>query len=1209
MSTKSKSIKDSINSYSEYNVDGMDMEDHFKLIDLYFRQKYIMFSHLHNSFDKFIDDDIRDLLENGNNVFFEKTTKDKVYRYKFVYEDIAIRPPMIETEDEIMTPQQARLRDMTYSAKLLATITQVQEIVDIATGEIKTKVVGEPEKEYPVATIPIMVRSKYCTLNINKKFNKKECEYDPGGYFIINGGEKVMLSLERMVENKPFVWTKKDSNMLIYNVQVSSKSFTRDTMQLVNIRMKKENMINIQVPIINEISVFIVMRALGVETDRDIVNLIVYDKNDPDMLNIVRLALENAKDDKDTNAKRIITQDEALDLLVNKMRVVRSYKYSETDKDIKHIEKKMHLQSLLTDNFLPHVEGGNIEKAYYLGYMINRLLHCYLGRIPPDDRDSFVNKRVDLPGALLFDLFKQSYKKMLSECTKNFKKRNQDDNNPQNVINQIKPNIIESGLKTTLMTGNWNKKKGVAQVLQRLTYLQMLAALRRVNSPTIDASVNKLTSPRHLHPTQYGFLCYIETPEGNNVGLVKHLSLMGNVTIMQPSQIKTIKKHMIKDIINIRDVPSQQLNKYTKVFMNGEWIGLTEEPKKLYHKMKELKYQGRIDATTSVVHDIRSELECRELHVNCSGGRMFRPVLVAKDNKLVLNKEHIRMIALDGKETNTKVASWNKFMSRNPGVIEYIDAEEQFHAMLAMFPSDLKQSRDRSHVSYKDLSEVEFRSAPNRYDDSVYVRHTHCEFHPSMHIGVVASNITFCNCNQGPRNMFQFSQAKQAMGIPTTNYRDRLDLTYVLYHPQRPIVTTRSRKYVGTDILPTGENTIVAIACYTGFNQEDSVVMNKSAIDRGLMVATAMKREKSEIEKNQSTAQDDLFIKPDRSKVVGMSYGSYDKLNEFGFVPEETEVVDKDIIIGKVTPIQPVGNSTKELKDSSVAYKSHANGVVDRVWNKIYNSEGYEILKMRIRSERILMIGDKMCSTHGQKGTVGIILPQADMPFTKDGITPDIIMSPHAIPSRMTTGQLIECLVGKVSAILGLETDGTPYQRLDVESIKDLLEELGYNRNGYEKLYDGRTGKAMNSEIFIGPVYYQRLKHMVNDKIHGRARGPRTMTTRQPPEGRSRDGGLRFGEMERDCVISHGMSRFLKERMMETADAYTAHVCDKCGLFAQRMIRKDSSQFIRKSDVFWCPSCRNKTDVSKVRLPYAFKLMIQELMSMNIAPRIRTKSG
>lgn len=492
-------------------ANNLSVDDIFKLADLYFKQKNIMYTHLYSSFDKFLDEDIPNLLKGNNNVFFEKTTADKIYRYKFVFTNISIKPPFLENEEELMFPSDARTKNMTYAVKLVANIRQVQEVVNIADNTVQVNELGDPDFEYPIASIPILVRSKYCSTNLKKDYNETECKYDPGGHFIVNGSEKVVMSQEYMIENRPLVFLKKDSSSSSYVVQVNSKSPNTDMIQVINIKIKKDNTITIKVPILNDVPVFILMRALGVESDKDIINYIVYDKNDVDMLNIVRVALENSKTETTEKDKgeKLRNKEDALKYLITKMRVVK--KYNETDAKIRDLEKKMHLEQLLRDNFLPHVTGGVKAKAHYIGFMINRLLHVHLERLPLDDRDSYTNKRVNLVGPLLFELFKQFYKKMLNDCGKHFKKRNFDDNKPLVIITHIKSNIIEQGLKTALLTGAWGKRKGVAQMLQRLTFTQTISALRRINSPTMDASNNKLTSPRHLHTTQIGPICFAET--------------------------------------------------------------------------------------------------------------------------------------------------------------------------------------------------------------------------------------------------------------------------------------------------------------------------------------------------------------------------------------------------------------------------------------------------------------------------------------------------------------------------------------------------------------------------------------------------------------------------------------------------------------------------------------------------------------------------
>ena len=471
---------------------------------------------------------------------------------------------------------------------------------------------------------------------------------------------------------------------------------------------------------------------------------------------------------------------------------------------------------------------------------------------------------------------------------------------------------------------------------------------------------------------------------------------MGNVTLTRRNQVYIIKGFLVDKLVDLHDISPGDLKTHTRVFLNGEWLGITNQPQRLYLALKRMKYNGDLDQNVSIIHEIKSEIESKEIRICCDGGRMYRPYFVIEDNTVKLNKEHINTIILKGKSSAATSANWNEFLIKNRGLIEYLDTDEMVNSMISMFPSDVEKMRQRQVDTAKIIPQIKIEdthSITNRYDDFVYVNYTHCEIHPSMMIGAVVANIPFSNHNQGPRNIYQYSQARQAMGIYASNYRDRLDISYILYYAQRPLVTTRLVKYINTDMLPTGENAVVAIACYTGFNVDDSVIISQSAIDRGLYITKSVKKYITTIQKNQSTSQDDVFTKPDRSKVAGMRHGSYDKLNDQGYVPEEMVIENGDIIMAKISPIQPIGTSDKTFKDNSEQYKSHVPGVVDRVWTEIYNHEGYEMRKMRVRSERIPIIGDKFCSRHGQKGTCGILLSSADMPFTKDGIQPDIIVN------------------------------------------------------------------------------------------------------------------------------------------------------------------------------------------------------------------------
>ena len=1057
----------------------------FDLMDCRFAKNNILYEHLHNSYND-VTNQIANYLEKNKNIFEENRVGDKIYRYRFKYENIHVRPPLNENGDTLMTPTDARDKNSTYSIKFIAKISQIQEIYDLTKKEIiSEKVIGNPYEKETAVIIPKMVPSD---------------GLDPGGYFIVNGAEKIVLSIEKMVENKPLVFIKKEPGFDNYEVKINSRSSDPNVIpQGIQIKLKKNYDITIKVPILNEVSVFVLMRALGLETDKEIVKYIVYNEDDIDMLDILKISVDLSKKD---GKKLILTKEDAYYSLTNKLRVVK--KYIDKDRKLQYEEKKEHLEALLRNAFLPHINSDKFAnvlkvKAIYLGYMINKLLNCYLKRTKPDDRDSFVNKRIEMPGDLIFDLFKQYFKKMLNECNKFFKKRSGGNHDtPLLIINQIKPSIIEQGIKSAMMTGNWGKKKGVAQMFPRLTFLQSISFLRRIDAPGGDATSSKLTGPRHYHPSQVGFLCLtgdteilmsdgtiklikdikngdsvisvnketlqvseckvknyfsqlagaithlrlengntikctpeheiytvthneftseyfmmradrfesgdivvcydnvkneiteskvvfvgqcnpemvydyetsnndhtiigngivlsncaIESPEHANIGLVKHLTMLSSITIGSSEHSNTLYEIITtnKNFIHMNDHSVLDLSESTKIFLNGEWLGFTKNPLELYKTLRELKTNSIINRTTGIVHDIQNG----EIKVYTDSGRLFRPLINVKNNVLGLTNKMIDEIVKD-KKSISNTNKWDLLMMKYPEVIDIVDCEEQYYTLIARTPKEVYKMNLRDKVSIPDNNEP----IVNRYDDSLILNYTHCEFHPSLLMGVIVANIPFANHNQAPRNIFSFAQTKQAMGWYATNYRDRADISYILYHTQKPLLNTKLSKYIHTDILPCGENAVVMAGCYTGHNQDDSIVFNQTAIDRGLFRSSSLKKWSSKIEKNQSTSQDDIFMKPDQSKLAGTRHAVYDKLNDKGYVPEETTIVNGDVIIGKVTPIRPAPGSNKCYKDSSEIYKSGEQAIIDKVFLTT-DSEGSDMIKMRTRSIRIPKIGDKYC--------------------------------------------------------------------------------------------------------------------------------------------------------------------------------------------------------------------------------------------------------
>ena len=601
-----------------------------------------------------------------------------------------------------------------------------------------------------------------------------------------------------------------------------------------------------------------------------------------------------------------------------------------------------------------------------------------------------------------------------------------------------------------------------------------------------------------------------------------------------------------------------------KVFINGNWIGITETPYELFRELKAKKYLGIINIYTSIIFSYKD----KEIKICNEAGRLVRPVLRVEDNKTLLNSDIVNAI-------NSNELSWDDLLYKDTSIIEYIDPEEQNMSMIALKYEELK--KEKQGFIYK---------------------YTHCEIHPSTIFGILASCIPFPEHNQSPRNTYQCAMGKQAMGVYVTNFNNRMDKTsYVLNYPHRPLVDTRIMNLIKLNEIPSGIPVIVAIMTYTGYNQEDSIMFNQGSINRGLFQATIYHTEKDEDKKLHG--DDEVRCKPDKNKTKSTKFGNYNKLNTKGVIPENTLLENRDVIIGKIIPIKENRNDhTKVIKyeDDSKVYRTNEQCYVDKNYID-RNGDGYSFCKVRIRTVRQPVIGDKFSSRHGQKGTIGNIIPEKDMPFTESGIKPDIIINPHAIPSRMTIAQLKETLLGKVLLELGLFGDGTSFGNLDIKTISSELLKLGYEKNGEELLYDGISGKQIETSIFMGPCFYQRLKHMVLDKTHSRAIGPMVSLTRQPAEGRSRDGGLRFGEMERDCMISHGASKFTKGRIYDASDKFEVYTCNRCGMIAA--LNNDVHIHI-------CRTCENRTDFKLVKLPYSCKLLFQELITMNIAPRIIT---
>ncbi|KAL3445968.1 hypothetical protein BJX65DRAFT_280255 [Aspergillus insuetus] len=1245
-------------AYDEEYYDDMDegitSEDCWTVISSFFDTKGLVSQQL-DSFDEFISSTMQELVEEQGQVTLDQTlppAEDEidpvvVRRYELKFGTVMLSRPSVTEGDgatTIMLPQEARLRNLTYASPLYLGITKRimegrERLVadrdedDMIDSNEDRKAQGTylswEQKELPadqakeetvfIGKMPIMLKSKYCILkDLSEQalYNWNECPYDSGGYFIINGSEKVLIAQERSAGNTVQVFKKAPPSPTPYVAEIRS-AVEKGSRLLSQLALKLfargdsakggfGPTIRSTLPYVKtDIPIVVVFRALGVVSDEDILNHICYDRNDTPMLEMLKPCIEEG----------FVIQDRevALDFIA---------KRGSSQSSMNHERRVRYAREIMQKELLPHIsqsEGSETRKAFFLGYMVHRLLQCALGRRDVDDRDHFGKKRLDLAGPLLANLFRVLFTRVTRDLQR-YVQRCVETNREIYLNIGIKASTLTGGLKYALATGNWGEQKkaasakaGVSQVLSRYTYASTLSHLRRTNTPI--GRDGKIAKPRQLHNTHWGLVCPAETPEGQACGLVKNLALMCYITVGTPSE--PIIDFMIQRNMEVLEEFEPQVTpNATKVFVNGVWVGVHRDPAHLVNTMLSLRRRNMISHEVSLIRDIRE----REFKIFTDAGRVCRPLYVIDNDpksencgNLVLNKEHIRKLEqdkdlppdLDPEDRRERYFGWDGLVKS--GVVEYVDAEEEETIMIVMTPEDLEISK-QLQAGYA-LPEEEHDK--NKRVRSILSQRahtwTHCEIHPSMILGVCASIIPFPDHNQSPRNTYQSAMGKQAMGVFLTNFDQRMEtMANILYYPQKPLATTRSMEFLRFRELPAGQNAIVAIATYSGYNQEDSVIMNQSSIDRGLF-RSLFYRTYTDSEKMVGLTVVERFEKPMRSDTIGMRKGTYDKLDEDGIIAPGVRVSGEDIIIGKTAPLAPdaeeLGQRTKAHTklDVSTPLRSTENGIVDQVLVSTSNDD-LKFVKVRMRTTKVPQIGDKFASRHGQKGTIGITYRQEDMPFTREGVTPDLIINPHAIPSRMTIAHLIECQLSKVSALRGFEGDATPFTDVTVDSVSRLLREHGYQSRGFEVMYNGHTGRKLVAQVFLGPTYYQRLRHMVDDKIHARARGPTQILTRQPVEGRARDGGLRFGEMERDCMIAHGASAFLKERLFDVSDPFRVHICDDCGLMTP--IAK------LKKGLFECRLCNNKHRISQVHIPYAAKLLFQELAAMNISARMFTnRSG
>lgn len=1036
------------------------------------------------------------------------------------------------TKHEIY-PLEARFRNLAYSAPLSLEMTS---IVDGREQETEPVLIGD---------MPVMLKSKLCFLSQllpEELIAHGEDPNDPGGYFVINGSERVIVAMEDLAPNRILVDIDTRGTSPVYQAKIFST--TVGFRARIELHLKSDDAIYVSMPgVPTEIPLIIVMRALGLKSDKEIADSVSPDK-------IIQNELESSFE----KAVGIDSVAEAIIYIGNRVAHGQVEEY-----------RRQKAESILDRNFLPHIGrtiDKRIEKVLFLGEMANRVIELKRGKRRPDDKDHFKNKRLKLAGPLLADLFRIAFRNLTRDIKYQLERMGVK-RQLLTVSAAVRPGITTERLQHALATGNWGRGRvGITQLLDRTNHTSTLSHLRRLQSPLSRSQPN--FEARDLHPTHWGRLCPNETPEGSNCGLVKNLALGSCISVSV--NLEKIKQMLYKiGVIPIQEANGSVREAGAKVFADGNLIGYSLSAEELADEIRRRRRQSDISSEVNVAFFSKIYVgEKDELYVNCDEGRVQRPLIIVDDGIPKLQPEHVEKIR-SGEWT------WTDLVKN--GIVEYIDAEEEENLYIAL-----------------------------RYNE-VKPEHTHVEITTYSILGICASIIPYAEHNQSPRNSYEAAMAKQALGINLTNFLLRVDSrSHILHYPQRPLVGTRPMDIIGYDLRPSGQNCIVAVLSFEGYNMEDALIFNKASIERGMLRSTFFRIYEAECRQYLGGLKD-KFVEPEPG-IRGYRGEQYYKLLEpDGIISLESNVAGGDVLIGRTSPPRFL-EEYKEfevkgptMRDTSVDMRPSETGVVDAVFIT-ETGEGSKLVKVRTRDQRIPELGDKFASRHGQKGVIGMVVPQEDMPFSPEGLVPDILINPHAMPSRMTIGQFLESIAGKVAAARGRQVDGTPFISEKPDELKKMLVDLGFSHTGREILYNGIMGERFSADIFMGVVYYQKLHHMVADKIHARARGQVQMLTRQPTEGRARGGGLRFGEMERDCLIGHGAAMVLRDRLLEESDKYMLYVCENCGLIAYYDIKQ------RK---YLCRVCEEKGQISPVIVSYAFKLLLQELMSLCVTPRLRLK--
>lgn len=1128
----SNELKDTDDLYAPVK----SLKEKWKLIPAFLSNKGLVRQHI-DSFNYFINVEIKKIVKANEKVVWD--AQGSTFYLKYL--DIKVGTPVVEEgflqdtqyRPDWATPHICRLRDLTYCAPIT---------VDVEYLRGQQRVV---KNGFQIAKMPIMLRSSNCILtgkSPSELAKLNECPLDPGGYFIINGTERVILLQEQLSKNRMIVEEDKKGGI---TCQVTSSTHEKKTR--TNIIMKKGCFYLRFNVFSDDIPIFIIFKAMGLERDQEIIQMIGTDQNTTDVI------LPSADE---CHRAQVYTQTQALRYMGSKIRQKRVWgaggvKRTPLDE----------ARDLLLTTILAHVpvENFNLKpKAVYMALMLRRIIEAQNNHALIDDRDYYGNKRLELAGSLLALLFEDLFKKYNSELKKTGEKIGSKIGARQFDIGaHLKRDCITPGLINAIASGNWTVRRfkmeriGVTQLLSRLSYISALGMMTRINSQF--EKTRKVSGPRSLQASQWGILCPSDTPEGEACGLVKNLALMTHITTdLEESPLARLAYNLGVEDINLLSGEEFSDKKNYVVFLNGNILGIVRDHERIVRSLRLLRRSGYINEFVSVFPNHSNHC----VYIASDGGRMCRPYIIVSDGKPRVTERHIQ-------ELNNGLRFFEDFLLE--GLVEYLDVNEENDSNIALYERDIKLDT------------------------------THLEIEPFTLLGVCAGLIPYPHHNQSPRNTYQCAMGKQAMGTIGYNQRNRIDtLMYLLVYPQKPMVKSKTIELINFEELPAGQNATVAVMSYSGYDIEDAIVMNKASIDRGFGRCIVYRNQKCILRK-YGTHIGDRIMGPSIEVKSGATKWNHQALDAEGIASPGVKIENRQVLVNRHMPtvtqvsVEDSATSPAEYKEAPVVYKGLMPSYVEKVMLTAGNEE-INLIKILLRQTRRPEIGDKFSSRHGQKGVVGLIVPQRDMPFNDQGICPDLIMNPHGFPSRMTVGKMIELLAGKAGVLTGKFKYGTAFGGSKVKDVAEDLLACGFNYLGKDCLTSGITGESLTAYIYFGPVYYQKLKHMVLDKVHARSRGPTAVLTRQPTEGRARDGGLRLGEMERDCLIGHGASMLLVERLMLSSDAFQVDVCNECGLLGYSG---------------WCHFCRSSRNVASIRIPYACKLLFQELQSMNVVPRLK----